>query len=535
MISKNPPNPSPSSSADIWKRAWDLFYSMKFAVWVLIITGGLSLFMLVLGEYIPPEAKDSRWLRLLGVSDPFRSWWFRLLLGLLSLSLLVCVIERTPVQIRLAFQRTFRTHPSQYLSLGDAYYGQFVTPVDTAKVEETIRKLVGEARHQQGEGWVAWSGSRGGLSRLGPLLAHFGLLLIIIGGLVMSLTSYSIQVKGGPGDRIAQPEWGFTLKVDTFRIEFYPPGLNMWVETRQGQRGKIVHLKGDSALVELIGRGEKRVKGQFSLQELNTGFEVFQGGQLVPFQGNISAYITEGKIIEGEREVPFSIKVNHPLRYKGFRFYQSSYEPSVRGITVDTLILEALHTSGERREIAIPLGGIKTTLPWDDLRVEVVGFYPDFRLDEQMRPFSASGEFRNPAAQLMVRRGDEVVGKTYAFLGPVGHMGSHNLPVEFSLKDWKGVRMGGRTFMTILNVHREGGREFIWSGLVVMTVGLILLYIFSHRQLWVLLITGEDGRQTLYLAGLDHRQPALFRQDLQNATLPLGVKPLKPNSPNKQK
>ena len=33
--------------------------------------------------------------------DPFRSWWYRLLLGLLCLSLFACILERLPIIWRL--------------------------------------------------------------------------------------------------------------------------------------------------------------------------------------------------------------------------------------------------------------------------------------------------------------------------------------------------------------------------------------------------------------------------------------------------
>ncbi|MBE7384313.1 MAG: cytochrome c biogenesis protein ResB [Leptolyngbya sp. SIO1E4] len=47
------------------------------------------------------------------------------------------------------------------------------------------------------------------------------------------------------------------------------------------------------------------------------------------------------------------------------------------------------------------------TLPLQDgLTVEVVNIWPDFRLDENSQPTSASAQFRNPAVQLMLRQGE---------------------------------------------------------------------------------------------------------------------------------
>src|SRR5512141_1607972 len=70
---------------------WDLLATMKFAIWILVILGALSLVSLFVGELLPKDEAQHTTVRGVGravvelfqMEDPFRSWWYRLLLGTL--------------------------------------------------------------------------------------------------------------------------------------------------------------------------------------------------------------------------------------------------------------------------------------------------------------------------------------------------------------------------------------------------------------------------------------------------------------------
>ena len=81
-----------------------LLKSMKFAVWILIVIALVSLVSLFILEFYPINDNISGWetvykekygqifyiMKALQLQHPFRSWWYQGLLGLLSLSLLLC-------------------------------------------------------------------------------------------------------------------------------------------------------------------------------------------------------------------------------------------------------------------------------------------------------------------------------------------------------------------------------------------------------------------------------------------------------------
>ncbi len=87
---------------------WDLLSTMKFAIWILVALGALSVVSMFAGELLPREEMARQGgglgralLDLFQMHDPFRSWWYRLLLGVLCLSLVACILERLPIIWRL--------------------------------------------------------------------------------------------------------------------------------------------------------------------------------------------------------------------------------------------------------------------------------------------------------------------------------------------------------------------------------------------------------------------------------------------------
>ncbi|NQU06262.1 MAG: cytochrome c biogenesis protein ResB, partial [Calditrichaeota bacterium] len=90
---------------------------MKFAVWLLVVTAILALFALIAAEFLPAGISRSGIIALLQLDDPFRSLWFRILLGLLTMSLSVCILERGLKLIRQAFSISLIREPETLQSL----------------------------------------------------------------------------------------------------------------------------------------------------------------------------------------------------------------------------------------------------------------------------------------------------------------------------------------------------------------------------------------------------------------------------------
>jgi len=229
----------------------------------------------------------------------------------------------------------------------------------------------------------------------GLLLIHAGCVLILAGGMWGSHDGHNLQKKlfgidkirsgrmaiyeGGSENHVAldgtreQKELPFAIKLNDFRIEYYQP-VYLQIQSRQGRQwkvpveaGKEFPLGDNTGTIKIvksyenfkIGKEEGKSipfddpspgsnpaievqitepGGQTSTQYV---FELFPGhshGQdkfQLSYHRVISDYISELQIIEGDKVVAEKdIEVNHPLRFGGYHFYQSSYDVKAGQYTV---------------------------------------------------------------------------------------------------------------------------------------------------------------------------------------------------------
>ncbi len=218
--------------------------TMKFAIWLLIILGVLSLASLFSDELIsqewlnsePKDALDAGGQLLytfLQLDDPFRSWWYRGLIGLLSLSLFACVLERTPIVWRMWSKRP----------LADTTWATEQTVPIIITTTEPVASLRERFSHKFG--WrlqtdEIWVGESGRLALWGPLLTHIGLLLLAIGGLIGSFGDTDLRDGGYAGDTIELEGMPFAVRIDSFRVEFYPLQAGQWVLVDGEWIGKLI-------------------------------------------------------------------------------------------------------------------------------------------------------------------------------------------------------------------------------------------------------------------------------------------------------
>src|SRR5205085_12368767 len=108
------------------------------------------------------------------------------------------------------------------------------------------------------------------------------------------------------------------------------------------------------------------------------------------------------------------VHLNAPLDYRGYRFFQSSFNSTGNARTV-TLELKP-QQGGETLEVTVPRNG-SATLP-DGTVIEYLNFFPDFTL-HGAQPDTASDEYNNPAAQLGITTPDGQAKMVYAFASAV--------------------------------------------------------------------------------------------------------------------
>lgn len=467
---------------------WAFLGSMRFGIWLLVVISILSFVALMIDGLAPLELKQSSVFQLLQLSDPFRSVWFRLLVGLMGVSLVVCVINRGPGLAVEAFRRTFR--------ITQAYFDRNDRTMSYTG-EDALTRALGFCKclhlsviQKPVENGVAIAASAGSISRLGPLLVHLGMIVLILGGLATGFTGEKTRVSGSSGDTLHFAERGFDILIKDFRIDYYPLSLNQWVELQNGSRGIVKKMSGDSVQVDVPRGNDKFASLSAARSAVRNDFFVSDGHTKSPYQGNIKGYITTAEVIRDN--VPLftrEIMVNQPLRYRDLRLYQSSFQYLEGSAKVDSVVV-AFHTEASgSASLTLAVKDGEMAIPWNQDVVKLIGFYPDFRLDGQMKPFSASKQLNNPAARLRITHSDGESEEGWVFRGSFGTMGGKIGDYNAHLSDFIGGSSGGSSYMTILDVYRTPGTWLIWLGLFLSSLGLILGYMTYQRQVWGLVTT----------------------------------------------
>ncbi|MGQ9610775.1 MAG: cytochrome c biogenesis protein ResB, partial [bacterium] len=281
---------------------------------------------------------------------------------------------------------------------------------------------------------------RGKFSRFGPIITHVSILIILIGGIIVSATGFKEYRKILVGETIDVPNAEFQLRVDDFKVEFYP--------------------------------------------DLQTPKD----------------FISKLTVIEdGIQTQTKDIEVNHPMKYKGIKFYQSAY-----GL-INTINIE-LSKNRPQKEIIGNFEieeGKTLELPDLDMKIKVIAYVPDFVIDSKGNISSRSIQPINPAALIELYKGDELLLRSWYF---------KNFPDFHGLKDFdyslKFVSLGNTRYYTELQISSDPGLPIIWVGSLLMMLGLFLSFYMQHKQLWIYV-----SENNLEVKGKSYKNRANFENE----------------------
>jgi cytochrome c biogenesis protein len=429
----------------------NLFRSLKLTITLLILLAILS----IIGTMITQNATSAEYIQRYGVNlynildffnlfDMYRSLWFRAVLILLVINLITCSARRIPGILNQVF------HGPEAKELEDSmvrtlpYVEKVRTSVPLEKEEEFqsyLKKWLRSPDRTETESSVTLYSEKGRFSRLGVPIAHLSILVILIGGLLGSLYGFRGFVNilegqtvdqfflRGKDEEIAKP-FGFKVRCDDFSLTYY----------------------------DLPGRKEKYVKEYTSiLTILENGNEILKQ----------------------------TVQVNHPLRYKGFAFYQSSYG-AIHDISL------GVQRKDKREKTVLKLTeGETAPLPNSDTLIRILRYAPQvhnfgegvqvvlLKPNQQPQAFWLLKNF----PQLDQQRGNEFL---LTFEG-------------FTEKEYTG-----------LQVTRDPGVWIVWVGSGLLILGLIISFFFSHQRVWAKLPKSSEGE--IVLAGSTNKNRVAFEK-----------------------
>jgi cytochrome c biogenesis protein len=408
-----------------------------------------------------------RILDAVGLTDVFHSWWFLGLMLLVSLCIVAASIDRFPNAWRF-FSRpykypdeTFRraSHPQKSLPIADEETG--LVAAERAlhslgfRPERVIPRLIPSDSREDHFGIFA---ERHRISEMAVYIVHASLLLIFFGTIVDGLWG-----------------WRGTLNLNA------------------GQTSNIVELRDGTARPL-----------PFAIRCDSAGQENYTDGTPKKWWSNL-AVVKDGEDVKKKQ-----IVVNDPLLYSGVRFYQSSYGSNGK---VDKFSLVATPSDGSSppQEIAL---AVNDTVPLDaDTTVRFAEFFPDYAVrDGQV--YKKSNDLENPAAHLIVTsKGDGKNAKNFdVWFPPLDEVADNSKsPWQFHATD---LKMG---HFTGLQVSHEPGQWAVWSGVVLLGVGLAFVFYVVHMRFWVVPVCdpntdSKTRKYSLWIGGSANRNRDAFEQ-----------------------
>ena len=450
--------PKPSIFTSIWR----FLISLRLTLFLLFILAGAC----IIGTVVPQKASQAEYIGIFGETglrvieacllyDLFGSWWFQLTMAFFALNLICCTLHRAP-RIWHAL-RTGRSLPdSASLAAMSCCKTVRLQSFDSAGEERFAHELsaaFGRPVIQRQEDGVTLFAEKGRWSRLGFLLTHTALLLIMGGSLLghLGFKGFIELYEGEQSDNVTltdrsgHEQLDFTLRCNSFEVTFYE----------------------------------------------NTG--------------RPKSYLSSLTIIEnGQDVVTKEIRVNDPLVYKGIYFYQSTYgvDPNGGG----TLELSFVAPDTTEPFIASVGVGSSIVLPGTQDEIFVDRFLADFAMDENNQPFSRSRNMNNPAVLLRAQRGGEPLFTSWLFARYPDFHGRQTDPYRIRFLNFEPRKFTG------LQVTKDPGVVFVWAGCAFLLAGMYIAFFCSHRRIWVHCAQKQHGF-LVTIAGEANKHKDVFKKD----------------------
>ena len=262
---------------------WDFFSSVKLTIVLLLSLAATS----IVGTLIPQNEDPAAYLKAFGgylfrlfnildLFDMYHSWWFQLLLILLTINIIVCSIDRMSSNRRILFAKkpSFKLPRFRNIKRNET----FADRRSPEQLKDIYQKLVARHFHyshvEPTKKGYAIFGEKGRWTRFGVYTVHFSVVLLLIGGLIGSIF-----------------------------------GFDGYVNIPEGESTQRVQLRNSGETIDL-------------------GFEIRCEDFFVSFYdtGAPKVFRSSLTILEKGRTIlKKDVVMNDPLQYKGIRIYQSSY------------------------------------------------------------------------------------------------------------------------------------------------------------------------------------------------------------------
>lgn len=134
--------------------------------------------------------------------DIFHSTWFMILIGLLSINLVVCSLNRLPVSWR-RFRGSSDSDDADVfkdLPADPVIASERPVPDEAVRAESMLKKGYKRVRHRDTEKGVVLAGEKGNASHMGVYVIHFSVLAILAGMMIGYFFGFDAYVSVAEGE-----------------------------------------------------------------------------------------------------------------------------------------------------------------------------------------------------------------------------------------------------------------------------------------------------------------------------------------------
>ncbi len=413
---------------DVLQSLWDFFCSLKLTMSLLISLALISIIGTIIPQGIPPQeylAQISqaklKFYKAAGFFDMYHSWWFILLLYLLTINLIACSIKRLPYIWKIITQPVTVLDPGLERSLTNltTIKSPGASEVVGERVAAFLKSEFADPVVTRSDGALHLFAQKTPWCRLSVYFVHLSVIIIFIGAMIGSMFGYKGYVNITEGESISKVvsrsekelPLGFSLRLEQFSIAKYANGAP---------------------------------------KEFKSILTVLENGRPVPDYTNVR------------------VIVNDPLTYKGITFYQSSYGNAGNYFftvgDLDGKNTVSLTVAGQG-SVSLPDG---SSMHVTEATKDVSQFVP---------------ELSGPAAQVELHSRDGKTESFVVYANHPGlnieHAQQHGTgPVLH----YKGAE---EKMYTGLQVAKDPGVEIVWLGCILMMLGIYTAFFMSHRRIWI--------------------------------------------------
>ncbi|MGI8542558.1 MAG: cytochrome c biogenesis protein ResB [Aridibacter sp.] len=449
-------------TAPIFNRILDFLSSVRFGVVLLCILVSFSIVgMLIIQQNV--NGFDAYFASLtpaqkivygeLGLFDIYHSWYFNLLLLVLSLNIVLASIDRFPSAWSYISKPKLNATRKWLLGQKQNAVVQIEAENDEQAAEfisKTFKKNGLTPNINDKKGTLYVFGESGKWNRLGAYIVHVALLTLFLGHFVALQTGFDADVNFMPGQTTNEIQL----------IEFNLDQQNRYA----------VKLPFTITCTDI----------QQKLIDPNGSIEVF----------NTLDWRTHIKIDDLQHGVTEAdVSLNNPFSYRGYRFFQAQTVPIGNA---RTMTLELTPQEAGAEPISIKLdrnGSIKLA---DGTTIAYESFLPDFTFNQEGKPDTKSGDYNNPVAVLQVSQQNGEKTRVFAFAGNV----AENIPVGAAKAGykWKLKEFEKAPLAHVLSIKYDpfNGAFIAWYfGGIGLIGALIFVFFISHRRVWALIEKNE--------------------------------------------